>query len=285
MGLKPVLAIVAASLGEIAVLAVGRPLALAPLSVTMLVPLLSYAQPAAPPPGPPFHGPPPPDARRVAPLASELRLRLQHTVAVNPVAQRALDLSKTYFDRAEKALARNEYFAADRLLSASESLRRVASFQNPENQAELREPPRPPFAGRGPGGGFGPGPPRNGPRGPLSGDPMEHLYFRLRQADFFAAQSKDPTAPGLAQWAREFYQQARQAAEHAEPENVMLNARSAGEIVHALESLAQAAAPFPPPGMGPSGRRPDGRGPGGHGPPPPPGAPPGGGDPGQGLQP
>ena len=241
--------------------------------------LVAQAQPppqGPPPPEgpPPFHGPAM-DDRRLGPMAAELEQRLHHTAAVNATAQRALELSKTYLQHAEKALAHKQYFPADRLLSASEALRRVAEYQNPQNAAELREPPNRPFRMAGPE--FGHGPPPNGPRGPLPGDPMEHLYFRLRQADFFAAQSHDPEAPGLAQWAREFYQQARVAAQHGDPLQVAMNARSAEEIVHALESLAQAVAPYPPPGPGGPGRGPDDGGPDGHGPgPPPPGMGPGG---------
>jgi hypothetical protein len=211
------------------------------------------------------------NATRLSPMAGDLRQRLQHTTAVNAIAERALNLSKTYLDRADRAIAAKQYFPADRFLAASESLRRVAENQNPENAAEMRKPPKPPFD-VGPEPGLGHGPPPNGPHGPLPGDRMEHLYFRLQQADFFASEARDPAAVGMAQWAREFYQKARRAMERGDELEREINSRSAMEIVHALESLAQAAAPFPPrvpPGIGGPGRGgPEDRGPDGHGPPP-----------------
>jgi hypothetical protein len=76
---------------------------------------------------------------------------------------------------------------------------------------------------------------------------LERAYFRIRQADYFQAQSKDAHAKPLVRSARQFYQRARQAYDRRDSRGADEYAKVAEEIVKALETLARLATPTPVP--------------------------------------
>lgn len=140
--------------------------------------------------------------------------------AVDLTAKRALEYGRTFLASAESALRAGQPLRADRLAAATDSLLHVA-----EHQDHLRTGVRPP--------------------GPTPVDPirdrLHRTYFRIQQADFFYAQSRDPRAASMPRWARDFYQQAVRASERGDFVAADENAKSSDDVVKALENLAQAA--------------------------------------------
>jgi hypothetical protein len=153
---------------------------------------------------------------------AEIRRKLDSTKAVDVTAQRALEYSRAFLASAEKASHSDRSFTADRMADAANALLHLA-----EHQQHLRA-----------GGG------QNGP--PPAGEIRDHLqrvYFRTQQADYFLSQSHDSRAASFPKWARDFYQLAVRAYERKDLIAADENAKSAEEIVKALESLAQGASP------------------------------------------
>lgn len=199
---------------------------------------VAWAQMVHPPP------PPPPglDTDRVADRLTDLRRKVQGTHAADATAQRALQYSRLYLDRAKKALQADKPFVADRLVAAADSLSHIA-----DHQRHLRDEDRPKQ----------PPPPDD-----IAGH-LQRVYFRTRQAQYFLEQANDPEAKALPKWARDFYQLATRAYERHDLVAADENAKCAEEVVKALENLAQAASPTkipgpppPPPPPPPGGPRP-----------------------------
>ncbi len=76
---------------------------------------------------------------------------------------------------------------------------------------------------------------------------LQRYYFRVRQAEYFAQLSREPDAPLYVQHARSLYQQARRAYDARQYRRAQKLGEAAGEIVSALEKLAQAAVRIPEP--------------------------------------
>ncbi len=200
------------------------------------------------PPPPPMGRPPMRDERSLADRLADARQKRDRTRAVDVTAQRALEYAKVYLDRAEKSLKSGQPFVCDRLLSAADSLRHIALLRE-----RLHEPDRAQERDRSPsqdaihGADRPPGPDRFHERPASSADALEMVYFRVQQADFFYEQSHDAEAKPFPKWARDFYQLAARDMDRQDMVAAEVNARCAEEVVRALESLAQAAAPVPPP--------------------------------------
>ena len=185
------------------------------------LPVLFWMQ--AGPPGPPR---PPGPAR--TDRVTEIRRKLSSTKPVDVTAERALAYCRLFLASSETASRSGQAFQADRMAEAADSLLHVA-----EHQQHLR-------SGGGPAG-----PP---PAAPVH-DHLQRVYFRTEQADYFLSQAHDARAASFPKWARDFYQLAVRAYERKDFVAADENAKSADEIVKALENLAQAASPniTPPP--------------------------------------
>lgn len=76
---------------------------------------------------------------------------------------------------------------------------------------------------------------------------LQHVYFRIQEADYFVKQDRDAEAKRLPVLAREFYQEALRAYDRGDWLASDTYSKSAEDVVRGLENLAQAAAPVPPP--------------------------------------
>lgn len=187
---------------------------------------VSWAKPKQPP------HPPGPDANRTASHLVEVRQRVNETKPVDTTAERALEYSRFYLSKAERALQGRQVFVADRMIAAADALDHVA-----EHRQHLRT---------------GPGP-KGLPSPQEMNDHLERVYFRTQQADYFLEQARDTQAASFPKWARDFYQLAVRAYEHHDMLAADENAKCAEEVAKALENLAQAASPPPPSPPGPPG--------------------------------
>ncbi len=179
----------------------------------LLVPVLLVPAMQHPPPLP---VPPKPSDR-----LAEILTRTARTKAVDKTAQRALAYSRAFAESGEKSLQSGHAFAAGRMAEAADALLHVA-----EHQQHLRmegEPKGPP------------------PPVPIQ-DQLQRTYFRVQQADYFLSQAHDARAASFPKWSRDFYQLAVRAYERQDLITADENAKSAEDIVRALENLAQAAA-------------------------------------------
>ena len=156
----------------------------------------------------------------------EIGARANSIQPVDATAKRAVEYSRMYLKKAQAAQGQRQQFVADRLADAADALLRVA-----EHQQHLRT-----------GGG-----PKGPPPAPNIQSHLQRAYFRTQQAGYFFEQSKDRQAAALPDWAHAFYQLAVRAYDRQDLLAAEENAKSAEDIVKALESLAQAAAPVPPP--------------------------------------
>jgi hypothetical protein len=152
---------------------------------------------------------------------AEILRQAATTKAVDKTAQRALAYSRAFAESGEKQLGEGQWFAADRMAEAADALLRVA-----EHQQHLRT------------GGEPKGPP---PSAPMQ-DQLQRTYFRIQQADYFLNQAHDSRAATFPKWSRDFYQLAVRAYERHDLVAAGENAKSAEDLVRALENLAQAAA-------------------------------------------
>jgi hypothetical protein len=196
--------------------------------LVLLTGLTLAAQP--PPPGrgpgpaPPSGGPPPPGGREA------VRRRLADAKPSNATAKKILSLASAYLARSDRE--KSSPFAATRYLVAADALSHAAEHQ----QHLLQE--------------GGPPPPD---RAELTRH-LDRVYFRLQQADFFVKQSADPDAETIARFARQYYQEALRAGDDLRTADEC--AKSAEELIRALESLAQSTAPPPPPAPKPRQEKP-----------------------------
>jgi hypothetical protein len=180
----------------------------------------------APPPGPgPGPGPPPPGG------SAGVRKKLTEVRPTRAVENKLLALARTYLERSDRIAATNR-FASGRDLVAADALVHAA-----EHQQHIAEQ-------------TGPGPPQKDE----IARHLERVYFRLQQADYFVKQSADPNAKVLAEFARQYYQDALRAQDRSELRVADECAKSADDVMRALESLAQAS--VPPPAQPPPPRPP-----------------------------
>ena len=159
---------------------------------------------------------------------ADIRRKLGSIKPIDTTAERAVEYSRDFLGSAEKASRSGQSFKADRIAEAADSLLHVA-----EHQQHLRT------------AGGPPGP----PPASVVKDHLQRVYFRTQQADYFLSQAHDTRAASFPKWARDFYQLAVRAYERQDFVAADENAKSADEIVKALETLAQAASPdiTPPP--------------------------------------
>ncbi len=127
-------------------------------------------------------------------------------------------------EKAEEALHQNKVFVADRLVAASD-----AFFDAEDHARGLRDGPP------------GPGPV---PRGPDIAEHLQHVYFHLQQADYFAQASA--AGAELPELARGFYERALQAYDEGDWLAADSFAKATDDTIRGLENLAQAATPLPP---------------------------------------
>jgi hypothetical protein len=79
------------------------------------------------------------------------------------------------------------------------------------------------------------------------GKSLQGLHYRVQQAGFFASISGEKNSEQYVTLARSIYQQARSAYDSHEYQKAKYLADASWGIVTALESIAQAAVPAPPP--------------------------------------
>lgn len=190
------------------------------ISGAILAQLPPPAHRPIPPPPPglgPGPGPPPPGG------SAGVRKKLAEVRPTGATENKLLALARTYLERSDRMAAANR-FASGRDLVAADALVHAA-----EHQQHIAEQ-------------TGPDPP---PRDEIARH-LEHVYFRLQQADYFVRQSADTNAKVLAEFARQYYQAALRAQDRSEPRVADECAKSADDVMRALESLAQASVPPPP---------------------------------------
>jgi hypothetical protein len=184
-----------------------------------------WPQPASPP-APPDH-------------ITDVKRKLQLLKPIDETAKRALEYGHTFLESAVKAKRGGKSFQADRLTDAADAMVHVA-----EHQAHLAS---------------GESGPKGSPALNSMADHLQHVYFRVQQANYFLMQSRDSRAAAFPKWARDFYQLAVQAYERRDQVSADENAKCAEEVVKCLEDLAQAATmtgPLPPPPPPPPERPP-----------------------------
>jgi len=169
--------------------------------------------------------PPATQEQKLADRIAKIRTHLSEARDGDPAVTALTGQGRNYAGKAEQQLAGGQLFAADRLAGAADALARVA-----DHLAHARDESRP-----------------QPPRLDELARRLEKTYFRVQQADYFLAQSKDAKAKVLVRYARRFYQQARQSYDRKEARQADEFAKAADEVVKALEHLAQAATPVPVP--------------------------------------
>ncbi len=202
--------------------------------IVLLVCILNFAwaeslwsrQGPPPPPPPPRGGPGPPrlDSRAIADHIQTLLRRLEEIKPGDQDCETLLAVARRSLDKAEEKAHSNDLFVAHRLIAASDA------FLHAAGHSQLLE---------------------EGPRGPglqtqEIAEHLQHIYFRLQQADYFAQSSGNPGAmpfPGLA---RKFYERALQAYDRGDWFAADQYAKTSHDTIHGLENLAQAATALPP---------------------------------------
>jgi hypothetical protein len=147
--------------------------------------------------------------------------------ATGPTEEKLLALARMYLERSDQTESQNR-FAAGRDLVAADALVHAAEHQQHIGQRPEPEPPSKQEVAHH----------------------LERVYFRLQQADYFVRQSFDTNAKSIAKFARQYYQNALRAQDRSELRRADECAKSADDLMRALESLAQAAV-LPPPALGP----------------------------------
>ena len=179
-------------------------------------------KPPSPPSGRP--GPPRLDAAGLADHMQRMRRQLVESKPNGEEDQILVAEVQRILNKADERLRTNELIAADRLVAASDAFLRAS-----EHSQHLRESPRGPV-----------------PREAEIADHLQHVYFRLPQADYFA-RSTGEDAEHLPELARKFYERALQAYDRRDWRAADEFAKSADDTIRGLENLAQAATPPPRP--------------------------------------
>ena len=180
------------------------------------------APPPAAPPGP-GQGPPTPKPTEIVKHLEDVRRHLNATRGRDDDSNRVLGVAQRVLQRAEQQVKAKDYFSADRSIGAADAFLHVA-----EHADHLVEGPKGPV-----------------PRQPEIADHLQHVYFRLQQADFFSLTSRDPDGKELSLMARKFYEESRKQYEVGNWFGADEYAKSADDLLRGLENLAQAATPGP----------------------------------------
>ncbi len=186
-----------------------------------------WSRQGPPPPPPPPHSPPGPprlDAPSVAGHLQKVRRHLDEVKPRDADCEELLAIARRTLDRAGQKAQTKDFVGADRLISAADAF--LHASEHPIHLVE-------------------------GPKGPVPqpGDIADHLqrvYFRLQQADYFAAASGETDAKAMPALARTFYEQARKAYDSGSWFAADESTKSVDDIVRGLENLAQASVPEPP---------------------------------------
>jgi hypothetical protein len=165
------------------------------------------------------------DEAKLAQRIQRVRTRLAEVTTDDASAKTLARSAVVYLDRAGEALAAKKGDTAAGLTSAADALTRAV-----DHIRHYRDPRKVDF------------PPRE-----EQARHMERAYLRLRQADYFQAQSKDPQSKSLLGMARQFYQRARSSYDGQEDRGADEYTKVSEEIVNALEHLAHTATPSPSP--------------------------------------
>jgi hypothetical protein len=170
--------------------------------------------------------PPPPqlDSNAVERRLGEIRNRLERNAPTNAEQRELAAYVQRYLDEAARALASGRRFQAQRFADAADACRRPI-----EHLQHLTQPNQ----GK-------PGPPK--PPGDLE-DHLRQVYFRLRLSEFFLEQIPSPAPTRLLELARGFYEKAAKAQQGEKTTTADEYTKSADDLTHALESLAQANVP------------------------------------------
>ncbi len=190
--------------------------------------------PPAPPLAPPGSARPAPplDARALADHVEHVRRAIENLRTPDADCRRLSEESGKYLERASKALDRKNIFLADRFVAASDAFVHAV-----EHSQGIEDGP--------------PLPPRPIPDSSAVAEHLQHVYFHLRQADYFERISREPEAKQLPEIARDFYEQALRAYDTRDWPRADDFARAADDTIGGLENLAQAATPLPPPPIRP----------------------------------
>jgi hypothetical protein len=171
--------------------------------------------------------PPPPrqDPKAIEHRIGEIRKRLEMNSPANAEQRELASFVERYLGEAVQDLQAGRRFQAQLLMDAADACRRpIEHLQHITSANQALPTHRPP---------------------PL-GDPEDHLrevYFRLRLCNFFLQQIPSPAPVKLLELARGFYEQAVKAQQEGEEGIAGEYTKAADDLTHALESLAQAAAP------------------------------------------
>lgn len=179
----------------------------------------------APPPVPPAG-----DGASTADRLARTEKQADATRSADAAAQRAIQYCLVFVRSGKRQVQAGQVFAADRTAEAAAAMLRVA-----EHQQHLRKPE----------GAHVPAPPE-------IQDHLQRVYFRVQQANFFLKQVRDPRVADFPKWSHDFYQLAFRAYEQQDFIAADEYAKSADDIVTALESLAQAVSKVPPPPLPPA---------------------------------
>jgi hypothetical protein len=155
---------------------------------------------------------------------SDIRKRLETEQPVSAEGNELTAFTKRYLDAAQDALRAGRFFAAQRLADAADDCRRP--IDHLMHLAEERPTPPPP---------------------PNLGDRLKRIYFRLRLCDYFLHEIPSPKPDRLLAMARHFYEEAIRAQAAGKLRAADEYAKSADDLTHALENLAQAHLPETPP--------------------------------------
>ncbi|MDQ2840760.1 MAG: hypothetical protein M3Y72_06925 [Acidobacteriota bacterium] len=201
--------------------------------INLLGPLPCPAQ--QPPPPPPPRGPHPPpnppridDPKIIERRITEIKLRLERDTQDSAEARELAAFTARYLSQAQLALRSGHNFAAERFAAAADDCRRPLEH--------LGQPDEQPF--------------------PLAAeafrDHLRRVYFRLRLGAFFLDQIPQPKPTRILDLARSFYSAALQLSEKQRLSPADRYLKSADDLTHALEHLAQASSnvatpPAPPP--------------------------------------
>lgn len=156
----------------------------------------------------------------------KIRDRLSKADPTDATEKMLASWATAYLERADEQLRAGQPFAADRMVGAADALSHAGDhLQHSKENADGKPLPEAEQLARA----------------------LEKTYFRVLQADYFFRQSKDAQAKPLVGLARQFYQRARKAYDTGDTRQADEYSKAAGEIVKALEHLAQAATPVPVP--------------------------------------
>jgi hypothetical protein len=177
-------------------------------------------------PGPARLAPPRLDRNAVADHIERVRATIGELRSPDRDGQTLLDESGQYLDRANEGLRRKDSFLADRFVAASDAFVQAAEHSQGIEDGPRRSHPI--------------------PRPQDIAEHLQHVYFHLQQADYFAGTSSDGRAKRLPELARRFYEWALRAYDSSdwlEAENL---AKAVDDTIRGLENLAQSATPLPP---------------------------------------